>query len=104
MLEEYNKSVPKVLQPITESELEYWNSLSEDIRLDFICGKVDWHLPFGDKMPKDIDNISKLKISVARAARLSYETFDGEISVKKDFEIYENECQRRQDNYYKSCS
>ncbi len=52
--------------------------------------KVDdgeWHLPFSDMMPSGIDESQRLKISSARAARLSYLTFDGELSPDKDYAI-----------------
>jgi len=46
-----------------------------------------WHIPFEDKMP-DVDLSTKLKIAVARCARLSYVNFDGEISVEKDVDLF----------------
>lgn len=48
-----------------------------------------WHVPFGDKMPFDISEADRLKIATARAARLSYESFDGETSVAKDLELHD---------------
>ena len=40
---------------------------------------------------KDIQNIDlyKIKISVARCARLSYNTFDGEINYEKDIKLHD---------------
>lgn len=49
----------------------------------------EWHIPFGDKMPDGASNELKLKISVARAARLSYLTFDGKMDVESDLRIFE---------------
>jgi thymidylate synthase ThyX len=57
-----------------------------------IPDKVDtgeWHIPFSDKMPEGITLEQKLKIAVARCARLSYMTFDGEINPEKDYELYD---------------
>lgn len=50
--------------------------------------KGEWHMPFNDFMPPDITITEQLKIASARAARLSYKTFDGEMSPEKDYGIY----------------
>lgn len=47
-----------------------------------------WHIPFEDRMPP-VDLRTKLKIATARAARLSYLTFEGEINVAKDIELHD---------------
>ena len=49
----------------------------------------EWHIPFGDKMPDDADLSLKLKIATARCARVSYLSFDGEMSVDKDLDIHD---------------
>lgn len=51
----------------------------------------DWHMPFRDKMPVEYkDNIdAQLKICTARAARVSYLTFDGKIDPEKDFLLHD---------------
>jgi hypothetical protein len=49
----------------------------------------EWHLPFADFMPEGITQDQRLKISTARSARLSYKTFDGEMSPEKDFGIFD---------------
>lgn len=49
----------------------------------------DWHLPFEENMPAGLDEATKLKVAVARAARLSYLTFEGEINVDKDMELHD---------------
>lgn len=49
-----------------------------------------WHLPFGDRMPGDVSIQDRIRIAVARAARVSYETFDGEINVEKDFALHDD--------------
>lgn len=49
----------------------------------------DWHVPFSDLMDKTLPLETKLKIAIARAARLSYSTHDGEYSVEKDLELFE---------------
>lgn len=68
----------------------------------------EWHIPFGDKIDlQDWYNNNKkhtsafwneleeyeqdcwnIKIATARAARLSYMTFDGNIDYKKDLQLY----------------
>lgn len=77
MLEEYNKSVPIVLE--------------ED----------EWHIPFGDNIDtiklQDLFNITsseqledyKLKIATARCARVSYMNFEGKDDYKADVALYE---------------
>jgi thymidylate synthase ThyX len=88
MLEEYNKSLPEIKNPC---------GLNLDVLQDSNCDheiytfkfQKDWHIPFGDKMPKELTQFQQLKIAIARAARLSYLTFDGEANIQKDFEIYD---------------
>lgn len=76
-----------------------------DARKESIPKKLkdrEWHIPFGDQinLPPTIPidegytleegvQIMKAKIAVARCARLSYMTFDGEIDYKKDLKLYE---------------
>lgn len=48
-----------------------------------------WHIPFGDKMPEDLSHLDRIAVAIARAARLSYLTFDGEMNVNKDIELYQ---------------
>jgi thymidylate synthase ThyX len=65
MLSLYNESLPQVLQP------------------------GEWHVPFGNSMdpawPEDV----KIRVAVARAARLSYESFDGPPSLEKDLQLHD---------------
>lgn len=96
MLEEYNKSIPEPMSPLAST----WKLISENNELipnlstsDFL-GPVlmhsPWHMPFADKMPLEIEDVfSKLKIAIARCARISYLTFDGEMNVQKDYEIFQ---------------
>ena len=77
MLEEYNKSQPKLL--------------IED----------EWHIPFGDNIDtiklQEIFNITsseeledyKLKIATARCARVSYMNFEGKDDYKADIALYD---------------
>jgi hypothetical protein len=64
MLEEYNKSNPQKLET------------------------GEWHIPFGDKMPEDLSEEQKKKVASARCARISYLTFDGELDIDKDLELF----------------
>jgi len=86
MLVEYNKSIPEIKNPI---DLNYPSGKFELEDFVNINPDLEWHLPFSDKMPEDISKIEKIKISVARAARLSYVSFDGETNAQKDFAIYD---------------
>ncbi len=65
MLEAYNSSKPTVLKP------------------------GEWHIPFGDRMPEDLTWDDKIKIAVARAARVSYNNFDGSSDIEKDFKLHD---------------
>lgn len=84
MLEIYNNSKPKELKP------------------------GEWHIPFGDKFDQDrlhnmvcedkptvhnydqqINNL-KIKIAVARCARISYFNFEGKDDYHADVELYNN--------------
>lgn len=48
----------------------------------------EWHIPFGDQMPKYLSVEDQRKVAVARAARVSYNTFDGEINIEKDIQLH----------------
>lgn len=63
--------------------LEYVRSIPKNLKWD------EWHIPFADKMPEGISHKDKLKVATARAARISYNTFDGVIDVAKDIELHD---------------
>lgn len=48
----------------------------------------EWHLPFGDRfIGEGWTEDEKKSVSVARCARVSYQTFDGEIDLQKDLDL-----------------
>lgn len=49
----------------------------------------EWHIPFGDKYTDGLSIEQKLKICVARAARVSYMNFEGDINFDKDYQLYD---------------
>lgn len=49
----------------------------------------EWHLPFGDRMPNGLELAERLKIATARAARISYKTFDGKIDPVEDYRLHD---------------
>jgi thymidylate synthase ThyX len=49
----------------------------------------EWHIPFGDQMPEGITHDQRLKIATARAARVSYLTFEGTIDPEKDYALHD---------------
>lgn len=49
----------------------------------------EWHIPFGDKFIEGLSIQEKLKVATARAARVSYKTFDGEINYDKDYSLHD---------------
>lgn len=49
-----------------------------------------WHLPFADKyLAEGLTEPQLLKITTARAARLSYMTFEGDIDHAKDYDLHD---------------
>jgi prepilin-type N-terminal cleavage/methylation domain-containing protein len=50
----------------------------------------DWHIPFGDRfMEENLKVKDKIKIAVARCARVSYLNFEGNIDHKKDYDLHD---------------
>lgn len=50
----------------------------------------EWHIPFGDQfIDEELTVQQKLKIATARAARVSYLTFDGNIDHEKDYVLHD---------------
>lgn len=49
----------------------------------------DWHLPYGDRYINNLTQEEMVKISVARAARVSYNNFEGDMDFAKDFELHD---------------
>lgn len=82
-----------------------WDAYDESTPKELKGG--EWHIPFGDKISDgelrdyfyNVENNpdpsftayqeTKLKISTARCARLSYMTFDGEIDYEKDIQLHD---------------
>ena len=48
-----------------------------------------WHIPFGDKFTDGLSTEQKLKVATARAARVSYKTFEGQINYDKDYNLHD---------------
>lgn len=91
------------IQALAES---MWDAMNESTPKELKAG--EYHIPFGDRMDEDkvaelyyevinndrpnshISSIeeTKIKISTARCARLSYMTFDGEIDYEKDLKLH----------------
>jgi len=83
-----------------------WDAMNESTPKELKEG--EWHIPFGDKIQnRDImqhvkgsfnsrteveEAIQKLKIkiAVARCARLSYMTFDGKVDYEKDLKLHDS--------------
>jgi thymidylate synthase ThyX len=67
MLDEYEKSHPKELK------------------------EGEWHLPFSSKyIENGLSTEQLLKITTARAARVSYMNFEGNINYEKDYQLHED--------------
>jgi thymidylate synthase ThyX len=89
MLEEYNKSIPEINEPISNPAGFYSWIETKDNWITERAEHENWHIPFEEKMPENLTKEQQLKVAIARCARLSYLTFDGEMNVEKDFEIYD---------------
>lgn len=64
----------------------------------------EWHIPFSDRMPEGIDFKTQLKIATARAARLSYNNFLGEIDVDKDVVLHDDLLQSKHMSPFEHCA
>lgn len=49
-----------------------------------------WHIPFSEYMPEGADLKTQLKIATARAARLSYNSFEGDMDIDKDIKLHDS--------------
>ncbi len=52
-------------------------------------GWMDWHIPYGDRLPDDMPLGEKIKIATARAARTSYMRFDGTSIPEADLALHD---------------
>lgn len=51
----------------------------------------EWHIPFGDKyLEHGISEKERVKIGVARCARVSYLNFEGDIDHQKDYQLHDD--------------
>lgn len=98
MLEEYNKSIPEIKEPIQilngalikigkNGNWEYGGCYYP--QPEYFAEVQNWHVPFEDQMPDNLSKFDRLRVAIARCARLSYLTFDGEMNPEKDFAIYD---------------
>lgn len=69
--------------------------LAEEIRSQIKNSKPqylesgEWHIPFEDFLPDGVSQEDKIKVSVARCARISYNNFEtNSIDVEKDIDLY----------------
>lgn len=86
MLEEYNASIPDVIDPV--GDFQDFKYISDQKKLEYYADMSSWHIPFSDKMPEELTNSDKIKIATARCARISYMTFDGDIDPQKDLQLF----------------
>lgn len=85
-----------------------WDAKNESTPKKLEAG--EWHIPFGDKMDEEKvciygESINiRPKIAVARCARLSYMTFDGEINYEKDIILHDTLLSSRHASPFEHCS
>ena len=125
---DYNESILEKLQMSTSgAEIHIqilaeamWDARNESKPAKLKGGK--WHIPFMDKFDddklfealygKELPTLSQicnfereyLKIATARAARLSYMTFDGEINYKKDIELHDMLLKNKHASPFEHCA
>lgn len=63
-----------------------------------------WHLPFGDRMPEGLTQEQQIKIAVARCARVSYLTFEGDIDPGKDYDLHDSLLQSGHMSPFEHCA
>ena len=66
----------------------------------------EWHIPFGDRMPESFAPIKpeiRIKIATARAARLSYMTFEGVIDKQKDIALHDQLFESKHASPFEHC-
>lgn len=81
----HNESQAEIhIQALAES---MWDAMNESTPRQLEAGM--WYYPFHENMPFKVSWEDAVKISVARAARLSYMTFDGEIDYEKDIKLHD---------------
>ena len=71
------------IQALAES---MWDAMNESTPKQLQAG--EWHLPFS-RFIEDLPLDTKIKVSVARAARLSYMTFEGNIDYTADLKLHD---------------
>lgn len=55
-----------------------------------MLGAGEWHLPFSDRfLDPNLPFADQLKVCVARVARISYMTHDGETNIAKDIKLHD---------------
>ncbi len=93
------------IQALAES---MWDARNESTPNELKAG--EWHIPFSDKFNKGrLSELGKyedviLKIATARAARLSYMTFDGEIDYEKDIQLHDMLLKNKHASPFEHCA
>ena len=86
ILDALNQSKPKLLQP-GEYHLPFSDNISDErINQELFQGVMQ---P-GSEVDKEVFNHARIKISVARCARVSYNNFEGKDDYKADEKLYDN--------------
>ena len=86
----FNLRAEKSAQPEIQ-ELAFQMLAAYQVSVPAFLNPGEWHLPFADKLlDVSLTLQQKLEICTARAARVSYMTFDNVISYEKDKELHDN--------------
>ncbi len=121
--ETYECDVNDSWRNINESEAEIhiqalaesmWDAMNESTPKSLHSG--EWHIPFGDKFkgimagfpPHDHfyeETMQRsVKVATARCARLSYNTFDGEIDFEKDIKLHDRLLESKHFSPFEHCA
>lgn len=64
----------------------------------------EWHIPFSDLIDLDLPLEIKLKICIARYARLSYNSHDGNHTIQKDLDLYDSLLAEKHFSCFEHCA
>lgn len=81
------------VNPLAQPE---FNAVADMMQEEFeksrpeLLGESEWHLPFMDASRDfSLALMDAIKVSVARCARVSYLTHDGQLNISKDLDLYD---------------
>ena len=84
----YDLRISDQAQPAFCDIAKEMKALSDESKPDKLA-YGDWHIPFDKYMYNSLSLQQKIKVAVARCARISYENHDGEFDKNKDYKLHD---------------